>query len=129
MTELFNQKYQTRIRKELRNNRPRAERVLWRYLHKKKLGCRFRRQFGIGPYIVDFYCPKKRIVIELDGDSHFSSEAQKYDRARDEYLDSLDIQVVRFTNIEVYQDPDSVIRTIKALLNGILCFLPLRRGG
>ena len=70
MTQVFNKKNDTIKRQILRNNNPTCERQLWAHLKNKQLGFRFRRQFGIGPYVVDFYCPKFRLVVEIDGPSH-----------------------------------------------------------
>lgn len=62
---------------------------------------RFRRQFSIGPYVVDFFCPEVKIAVELDGSSHFSEEAQRRDRIREEYLRSLGVDVIRVLNASV----------------------------
>ncbi len=62
---------------------------LWFYLRKKQLGVKFRRQHGIGKYVVDFFCSERKLVIELDGDSHFSIEAQKYDEIRNLFIKKL----------------------------------------
>ena len=70
---------------------------------------KFRRQHGIGPYIVDFYCPEKRLVIEIDGDSHYNPDTQIYDRKRDDFMKSLGLQVMRFTNQDILEKLDSVL--------------------
>ena len=57
------------------------EKRLWSILRNNQLGVKFRRQHGIGHYIVDFYCPELKLIIEVDGESHFSEDAQAYDRA------------------------------------------------
>ena len=57
-------------RKELRNNATPQEAILWQHLKDSNFGCKFRRQHSIGPYIVDFYCPSKKLIIELDGSQH-----------------------------------------------------------
>jgi very-short-patch-repair endonuclease len=68
---LFNDPDQKSFRKELRNEPTRAEYLLWQALKGSALGYKFRRQHGIGKYVVDFYCPSKRLVVEVDGDTHF----------------------------------------------------------
>ncbi len=75
MTKLFNQNWSLERRRELRGNMTDPEKRLWAGLRQRILGAKFRRQFGIGPYIVDFYSPINKIVIEVDGDSHSSPEA------------------------------------------------------
>ena len=83
-------------RKDLRNNQTKEEKFLWMNLRQKKLGFRFLRQHSIGPYIVDFYCPEKKLAIELDGYQHREKENKIYDKNRDEYLELNDIKVLRF---------------------------------
>lgn len=112
MTKIFNTKNNSTLRAKLRNNMPEPERRLWSRLRRKQLGVKFRRQFGIGQYIVDFYCPEKRLVIEIDGDSHFHDLAEDSDKARDDYIKSLNIRVLRFTNLEVMQNIDGVLLVI-----------------
>jgi very-short-patch-repair endonuclease len=75
-------------------------------------GLKFRRQYSIGVYIVDFYCPACRLAVELDGDSHASAEAQEYDAERTEFLATLNIRVIRFPNAFVHNDLRSVISKI-----------------
>ena len=79
----YNLPEQKDFRKELRNSMTSAEVVLWQMLKGKQIeGFKFRRQFGIGPFVVDFYCPTLRLVIELDGAYHFSEEMESYDEQR-----------------------------------------------
>jgi len=95
---------------------PKAERVLWNKLKGKQLLCyKFRRQHGIGAYIVDFYCTELRLVIEVDGDSHMTPEAIFYDSRRDDFMKNNDIYCLRFTNAEIYQNLENVIKKIEEL--------------
>ena len=92
---------------------PKAEVILWQYLKGKQInGCKFRRQFGVGPYVVDFYCVEFKLAIELDGDSHFSEDAQKHDIERQEYIGQFGIKFLRFTNDDVYTNVNGVVQTI-----------------
>ena len=118
MTVFFNRKHDGEKRKELRNNSPFCERLLWHYLKNKQLGYRFRRQFGIDRYVVDFYCPKLRLAIEIDGPTH---ELEK-DKYRQGNIESLGIRFIRFTNDQVVLNINSVVEEICKQL------LPLRRG-
>ncbi len=86
-------------RKELRRNATPQEITLWKYLRRSNLGFKFQRQYSIGPYIADFYCSKKRLVIELDGSQHL--DAKEYDKERSDYLRNCEIRVLRFWNSEV----------------------------
>lgn len=112
MTEIFNRRDKTVVRKKLRNNRPEPEIKLWHYLRNKQLGFRFRRQVSIGNFVVDFYCPKIKLVIEVDGDSHFNKSAKLTDQERQKYLESLGLNVLRFTNNEVVENIEGVIKKI-----------------
>ncbi len=105
-------------RKNLRNNGTTAESFLWNYLKAKQLdGRKFRRQFSVGNYILDFYCPAEKLCIELDGAGHFTDAGLKYDEERTEYLNSLGIKVIRFENITVFEHTESVLEDIKSNFN------------
>lgn len=110
--QIFNLPRYKQRRQHLRNNATVPERTLWQLLRGKQLGVKFRRQHGIGHYIVDFYCPERRLVIELDGESHSSDTAQDYDRQRDNYLNSLGLRVIRFTNEQLAENPEGVYAII-----------------
>ena len=98
------------FRKQLRNELKPAEAVMWKALQKKQLeGRKFRRQHSIGNYIVDFYCPAEKLVVELDGAGHFTPEGSEQDETRDTYLNSLDINVLRFENRDVFDNLDAVL--------------------
>lgn len=97
-------------RKELRTGATPQEMKLWECLRKNQLGCRFRRQQSIGWYIVDFYCPEKKLAVEIDGAQHKTSVM--YDRVRTEYLNSRGITVLRFWDSEVDENINEVVRKI-----------------
>jgi very-short-patch-repair endonuclease len=87
-----------------------AERRLWALLRRKKLaGFRFRRQAPLGPYYADFFCPKARLVVEVDGGSHGQEETQEKDEARSRWLAAHGCYVIRFWNRDVFMHPDEVI--------------------
>ena len=114
--KLFNRKQQKPLRQQLRNNSSPIERLLWARLRGGQLGVKFRRQQGIGPYIVDFYCPAARLVIELDGDSHYWPGQQNYDAARDGFMREQGLSILRFTNLELSQSLDGVLMLIRDFL-------------
>lgn len=95
---------------QLRKTLTPAERKLWSALRGDQLGVSFRRQHAIGPYIADFACIQKKLIIELDGEQHL--EQVEYDEERTKYLESLGYKVIRFWNNEVMKDMDGVIRAI-----------------
>lgn len=98
-------------RRNLRMKSTNAEELLWQELRSGKLKFRFRRQYSIGGYILDFYCPRQRLVVEVDGSIH---ERQKdYDEIRDKYLLQLDYKVLHFTNQEIETNLKQVLAVIK----------------
>lgn len=105
-------------RKQLRNRPTSAEKILWSHLRLKQTDYKFRRQHSIGRYIVDFYCVQAGLVIEVDGDSHFASNSKsKYDQNRGQYLESIGLRVLRFTDTEVFESLEQVIEIIKCYLS------------
>ena len=117
MTLLYNKIETNDRRKELRSRITPAEKKLWGYLRGSQFkGFKFRRQHSIGDYIVDFYCPKLRLVVEVDGDSHFSDEAIKYDKRRDNFINFFKINCLRFTNQEVNQDMEGVLYKLEKFI-------------
>ena len=93
------------LSRQLRENMTDAERHLWTKIRMKQLkGYQFYRQKPIGDYIVDFFCPRAKLIIEIDGSQHFSDEMADYDRIRDEYISSLGLRVLRFTNTDVMKN-------------------------
>jgi len=99
-------------RVDLRTNQTPQEILLWSRLRREQLGVKFRRQHSIGGYVVDFYCPSKKLVIEIDGSQHFGKEAIKYDEIRTRYFEGLDIKVLRFTNAEINTNMNGVLLKI-----------------
>ena len=93
----------------LRRNMTDAERNLWKLLRGKQiLGVQFYRQKPIGNYVVDFYAPAIKLVIEVDGSGHLEEDSQKQDRERDAVLVNKGLLVLRFDNIQVLQQLNSV---------------------
>jgi very-short-patch-repair endonuclease len=97
--------------RNLRNNVTFSERVLWKYLKSSQMkGYRFTRQKPIGNYIVDFYCSKLQLIIEVDGDSH--NEKQEYDRKRQKELEDKGFHFLRFDGYTVINQTESVLTVI-----------------
>ena len=102
-------------RRLLRSQMTPAERRLWSRLRANAfLGFKFRRQHGIGPYIVDFYCPERSIVIEVDGDVHANEGQRLKDQTRERALRSLGLQIFRYTNDEVLTNLEGVLENLRA---------------
>ena len=112
---IHNRKYLEVWRKKLRNNSTSAEATLWKYLQVKRLkGRKFRRQHSIFNYIVDFYCPSEKLIIELDGAVHFNISQQNYDLERTVKLVSAGFKVIRFENKEVFEDIEFLLAEIES---------------
>ena len=99
--------------RELRKNMTDAEKRLWAKIRMRQMGgYQFYRQRAIGNYIVDFYCPKAKLVLEVDGGQHYSDEQIEIDKKRSSYLNKLGLKVVRFTNLDVLNNIDVVLDEI-----------------
>lgn len=115
MDKIFNLNNQKFTRKDLRKSMPKGEKLLWCKLKGNKLGYRFRRQYGIDNYVVDFCCPKLRFAVEIDGKTHDFPDQIIYDKKRQEYIESLGIKVKRFYSEDIFEDIDCVVEQIKCL--------------
>ncbi len=105
---------------------------LWSRLRARQLqGLKFRRQHGIGPYIVDFYCPEQSLVIEIDGDSHADADQIVRDQLRDRYFQSLSLRVIRYFNDDIVKNLAGVLEDLaEKLASGSTSPRPsLRRRG
>jgi len=115
LTRYFNRRDQRDQRRGLRRNSTPAEQKLWRYLRAGQLGTKFRRQYSVDVYVIDFYAPQWKLAIEVDGGFHFSDEAEDHDRERTVYLKSFGITVLRFTNRDVLDNVDAVVQRIEQM--------------
>ena len=105
-------------RRKLRAKQTPAEKILWQHLRNRQLEkCKFWRQYSVGPYILDFYCPQIRLAIEVDGGQH--QDAIEYDQERENYLAGLDIKTIRYTNNEVMKNPENILENIRTNINKI----------
>jgi len=106
------------LKRQLRAEMTPAERILWSELRAKQfLGLKFRRQHGIGPFVVDFFCPENRLVIEVDGDVHDESEQKIHDGERTKYLVELGLSVVRYRNEDILLNFDRVLLDLERLIS------------
>ena len=102
-----------KLRRKLRCQQTPTERILWQRLRNRQLsGRKFKRQYSMGPYIVDFYCPAETLAIELDGEPHNAPNRQDYDAARESYLQAQGIRIVRFENGEILERLPLVLEAI-----------------
>jgi very-short-patch-repair endonuclease len=100
------------VRRHLRREQTPAERFLWQKLRNRQLyGRKFKRQYSIGRYVVDFYCAEERLAVELDGSVHDRS-SRIYDEERAQFLEAEGIRIVRFENREVFERLETVLEAI-----------------
>ena len=103
-----------KYRRKLRKSLTPAEAFFWLHLKNKQLdGRRFRRQFSLDDYILDFYCPSEKLAIELDGATHFTHRGAEKDKVRDSFLEANGIAVIRIENRDVFENTVHVIECIK----------------
>lgn len=111
--QIKNKSYLKKYRVKLRKKSTYAEIVLWKYLSNKQLlSAKFRRQTSIHDYIVDFYCPECRLIIELDGNGHFTPEGEEKDIIRDKKLSESYYTILRFENDLILKHTQSVLDII-----------------
>lgn len=118
----YNHPSQASLRKELRNEGTSAEASLWLSLKGRQIeGMRWRRQFGVGPYVLDFYCPQLRLCIELDGAQHYTIQGAENDLQREEWLHHTHgIRTIRFENKDIFIHHEAVIEHIRGITRKIL---------
>jgi very-short-patch-repair endonuclease len=109
---IYNKNKTLKFRRSLRANLTDAEVILWSKLKRKQIGYKFRRQYSFDSFIVDFYSPELRLVIEVDGDSHYLDGAAERDKKRQMHIELCNVEVIRFTNTNIYYNLDGVIERI-----------------
>ncbi|WP_439328162.1 endonuclease domain-containing protein [Lonepinella sp. BR2357] len=115
----FTNKILLEFSRELRKRDTEEEHKLWQHLRNRLFcGLKFYRQRVIEPYIVDFICYEKNLIIELDGSQHYEDKQMQYDKERTLYLNELGFIVLRFDNNEINRQIDNVLETIYLCING-----------
>jgi very-short-patch-repair endonuclease len=129
MKYLFNDPDLKHRRRVLRKNQTDTEKAFWSHVRSRQFhGMKFLRQYSVGPYILDFYCPEIKTAIELDGGQHNESRGKAYDAVRSEYLQAQGIDVLRFWDHEVLLDIQGVLAKIEERCNPSQPPLNLRGG-
>lgn len=107
-----NQTKYKNLRKILRNKTTKGERLLWWKLKDKQIKYKFRRQFNIDNYMVDFYCHELKLIIEIDGYSHYNEEQYNKDKERQKYLEQNKLKIIRYTEKEVVSSLNKIVEDI-----------------
>lgn len=116
--------------RSLRRNQTDAEKKLWSVLRNRSLcGLKFRRQFSVGKYILDFYCPEFKIGVEADGGQHYDECGRKYDEMRTEELSKLGIEIIRFSDRDILKNIEGVYEIIMNKIRNMPPRLASPRGG
>ena len=114
MTKHYNKKSEIGKRKYLRKTPTFTEKIVWIYLRKNQLlGYKFRRQYSIDQYVIDFYCPELKLAVEIDGETHNNLEQKEYDNRREKYLVRYNISFIRLTDDELFGNPDIAFKKIE----------------
>jgi very-short-patch-repair endonuclease len=117
MTQNFNKTSEKEKRRQLRKDQTFCEKILWIYLRDRKtLGYKFRRQYSVDHYVIDFYCPELKLAIELDGSVHDAPDQKEYDAYRQEYLEKFGITFCRITNDELMSNANMAFKKIEATI-------------
>jgi very-short-patch-repair endonuclease len=103
--------------RKLRRSMSLPEALLWRELRKKPNGVQYRRQHPAGPYVLDFFCAKANLAIEVDGEAHSRGDRPQRDDARDQWLRSQGIRVMRISAMDVLKNLDGVLQFISVATN------------
>lgn len=101
------------LRRDLRRNQTDAEKAFWKCIRGRQVqGLKFFRQYSVGQYILDFYCPAVKLCVELDGGQHNDEQNKESDGVRSEFLQTQGVTVLRFWNHEVLQQTDAVMEKL-----------------
>lgn len=121
MTQHFNKSSEKEKRRNFRKNQTFCEKIMWTYLRDRKtLGYKFKRQFSIDHYVIDFYCPELKLAIELDGSIHDIPDQKEYDALRQEYLEKFGITFCRITNDELMSNANMAFNKIEQGISNLI---------
>lgn len=112
-------------RRELCKNMTYSEKLVWLYLRKRQMKERFLRQYSIDKFVIDFYCPKLKLAVEIDGNIHKQEAQIKYDKDRQNYLEHFGITFIRIENEELFCNPDKAFGKIEEVIKTLTRPSPL----
>jgi very-short-patch-repair endonuclease len=114
MTQNFNKSTEKEKRRQLRRDQTYCEKIVWLYLRNRKtLGYKFRRQYSVDKYVIDFYCPELKLAVEIDGNIHDEPDQKEYDAHRQEHIEKFGIIFIRITNEELLGNPNMAFMRIE----------------
>ena len=125
MTKHFNKPEQKNKRRRLRQDQTTAEKLVWRYLRNRQMSkCKFRRQYSVDGYVIDFYSPALKLAIEIDGGVHDLPESKKHDKVRQDHLESFGIKFLRIRNEEFDGNANMAFDKIEKVVISLLTSPP-----
>ena len=114
MTKHYNKSSEKEKRRKLRQNQTNVEDLVWRYLRNRQLlGYKFKRQYSVDHFVIDFYCPELKLAVELDGASHNNPEQIEYDIKRQKYLEEFNIKFVRIKDEDLFGNTNQAFMKIE----------------
>jgi very-short-patch-repair endonuclease len=120
MTKHYNKTSEKEKRRKLRQNSTRSEDLVWRFLRNRQMfGYKFRRQYSIDKYVLDFFCPEIKFAVELDGATHHDPEQKVYDNKRQKYLEAYGIKFIRIPDEDLFGNPDMVFEKIEKAIKDL----------
>ena len=120
MTKHFNKSIEKEKRRKLRKNSTHSEDLVWRYLRNRQLlGYKFKRQYSVDHFVIDFYCPEIKFAIELDGASHLLPEQKEYDIKRQKYLETFGITFLRISDDELFGNPNLAFKEVEQAIKNL----------
>ena len=118
MTKHYNRTSEKEKRRLLRQEQTASEKLVWYYLRNRRLKkCKFRRQYSIDQFVIDFYSPELKLAIEVDGDIHL--QQKEYDSERQKFLESFGIKFIRITNYELLGNPNKAFEKIEQAIENL----------
>ena len=121
MTKHFNKRIELEKRRKLRKDETYVEKIMWMHFRNRQiLGYKFRRQYSVDHFVIDFYCPELKLAVEINGDVHEIPEQKEYDTTRQKYLEAFGIKFVRIKNEEFLGNPNKAFSKIEKSITSII---------
>jgi len=121
MGKHYNRKQEKEKRRQLRKNQTYCEKIMWLHLRNRQLlGIKFRRQYSVDKFVIDFYAPEIKFAIELDGNIHNLPDQKEYDKERQKYIETFGIKFIRITNEELLAIPNKAFERIEEEIKRII---------
>lgn len=121
MTKHYNKIELKETRRHLRKNQTYTEKIVWMYLRNRQMdGNKFRRQYSVDQFVIDFYCPKPKLAIEIDGSVHDEPGQKEYDIKRQKYIETFGIKFLRLTNEEIDGNPNKAFQKIENFIKELV---------